>query len=621
MRHRIPTLPLLLLHLAACKGDGDKVQIDTGPWDDDGDGLFAREDCDDSLAEVGAAETYWADEDGDGHGDPAVSQTACNQPSGFTDNDDDCDDSTEFISPIARERCDNIDNDCDSEVDEGEAFDATTWYPDADDDGYGDESQPTPECDQPRGYIEDGTDCNDADDEIHPDTCELCGDDIDNDCDDLEVCESLGDADVVIRGIAAGDLAGTQARGAGDLDGDGADDLVVAAPGADAGAGAVYALLGPLTGEVELSEASAVFTLEAGAQTGVGLAALGDVDGDDFADVLVGAPGADAVVVWSGPDLSSTATFTAEEAGDEAGYSVSRVGDVDDDDIDDFLIGAPGSEGGSDEGGAVFLVYGPVTGGYDLFDSDAVWYGDAEGQRAGEALTGAGDMDGDGYEDFLFGADGLSSSSGQVGAVYVVYGPQVGLYGTEDVDVKWFGEALGEAAAYPAGVGDISGDGLDDVAIASPGAAVEDMPASGAIYLWFGARYTVIDNANHGDVTLVGQNDGDALFVPLGGSDGGFGDQNADDYEDLWIGALGEDTAGTDAGASYLVFGPVSGSVDLCKTDIHYFGEAAQDGSGVSNVGAGDINDDGVMDLLVGAPGNDERGADAGSAYVVFGGW
>ena len=354
---------------------------------------------------------------------------------------------------------------------------------------------------------------------------------------------------------------------------------------------------------------------------GTGLAGVGDVTGDGYDDVLVGAPGANLARILAGPDGSSTINLTGEEEGDEAGASVADAGDIDDDGQNDLVIGSPANQGGSDGGGAVHLVYGPVTEDYDLFNSDAVWYGDGEGQRAGSAMTGMGDMDGDGYGDFLFGADGLDSSSGVVGAVYLIYGPQVGLYGTGDVDVKWFGEALGEAAAYPSNVGDVNGDGLNDVAVAVPGGSIEDEADSGVIYIWYGAQYTVLDNVNHGDASLVGENDGDSLFLPVGGTSDGFGDLNADGIDDLWIGASGEDTNGESSGASYVIYGPVSGAMDLCTSDIHYYGESAGDYSGTSNVGGGDLNDDGVPDLLVGAPGNDEAGAEAGAAYVVFGGW
>ena len=198
-------LCLLPLGLTACKDGGDKDgnTIDTGPWDDDGDGIPAKDDCDDSISSVGEPSVWYEDSDEDGSGNPNVSDTACNQPAGYTDNALDCDDTTEFVSPIAKERCDEVDNDCDGEIDEDESIDAVIWYPDADDDGYGDMDEPTPKCSQPRGYLEDGTDCNDEDAEIHPGVCEICGDDIDNDCDGIEVCDALNEAFTVMRGVFA----------------------------------------------------------------------------------------------------------------------------------------------------------------------------------------------------------------------------------------------------------------------------------------------------------------------------------------------------------------------------------------------------------------------------------
>jgi len=619
MRHRtLPYFGLMIAALSGCNGGGtDKVQVDTGPWDDDGDGIYARDDCDDSQAMIGAAETWYEDYDGDGHGNADISEDACNQPSGYVDSSDDCDDTTEFISPIASERCDNVDNDCDGEIDEDDARDAVTYYPDTDNDDYGDESAPVTKCSQPRGYVEDGTDCNDGDEDIHPGACEVCGDDIDNDCDGVEVCDSLSQAALILRGEGAGDKAGTQARGGMDLNGDGFVDLVVSAPGAGDDAGRVYEVRGPLLGEVGLEDTWTAVDGSSGAELGVGLASLGDVDGDGYDDVLAGAPGAGQAWLLSGPDLATASVISGEEAGDEAGHAVSRLGDFDGDGEDDYVVGAPASSGGTDAGGAVYVVYGPLGDTASLYDAPAIWYGDSDGQRAGDALSGLGDFDGDGYEDFIFGADGLGSTSLTVGAVYVVYGPQEGIFGSEDVDVKWFGEATGEAAAYPARVGDVSGDGLDDVAIAVPGKEISGEPQSGVLYFWFGNRYTAIDNVDRGDASLIGEADRDFLFVPLGGADGGYGDMDADGYDDILVSALGSDYAATDAGASYLMYGPLSGELSLCESDVHYYGEAENNFAGSSTVGAGDFDDDGTPDLLLGAPGYDSS---SGSAYVILGG-
>jgi hypothetical protein len=190
----------------------------TGYADDDGDGFAACEDCDDSDASVNpdATErcngvdddcdgdideddatdtiTWYADADGDGYGDAASTTLACDEPSGFTDDDSDCDDSDGGIHPAAAELCDGIDNDCDGLVDDDDASvsGGATWYVDADADGFGNASYGTTACDQPAGYVADNTDCRDGDASAFPGGVELC-DGVDNDCDG-SVDESAADA-------------------------------------------------------------------------------------------------------------------------------------------------------------------------------------------------------------------------------------------------------------------------------------------------------------------------------------------------------------------------------------------------------------------------------------------
>ncbi len=194
------TLLLSLLLAVGCTTD------DVGAIDADGDGYAADVDCDDSVATVfpGATEvcdgldndcdqrldldavdeaTFYADADADGHGDASVIQTGCIAPAGTVSTGDDCDDADADRFPGNPERCDERDNDCDAAVDE-DPSDATTWYADGDEDGYGDSSQPLSACDQPAGYAASDTDCDDNDVRIHPEAPETdCDDPIDYNCD------------------------------------------------------------------------------------------------------------------------------------------------------------------------------------------------------------------------------------------------------------------------------------------------------------------------------------------------------------------------------------------------------------------------------------------------------
>ena len=142
------------------------------------------DDCDGETDEEGSADagTWYADDDGDGFGDPYDSVQACQQPSGHIDDDQDCDDGDEAIHPKAQETCNGIDDDCDGETDEEGG---STWYADSDYDGYGDPNNTLVSCDQPDGYVDPaaGEDCDDSTAAAAPamprDDCDA----IDNDCD------------------------------------------------------------------------------------------------------------------------------------------------------------------------------------------------------------------------------------------------------------------------------------------------------------------------------------------------------------------------------------------------------------------------------------------------------
>ena len=140
------------------------------------------DDCDDTIDLESADESTWyADEDGDGYGDPDDSTLGCDAPAGYGADATDCDDADAAINPDATEVCNDLDDDCDGAVDAG-ATDASTWYADADADGYGDPSVATSACVQPTGSVADALDCDDADAAINPDATEVCND-LDDDCD------------------------------------------------------------------------------------------------------------------------------------------------------------------------------------------------------------------------------------------------------------------------------------------------------------------------------------------------------------------------------------------------------------------------------------------------------
>jgi hypothetical protein len=177
-----------------------------GYADEDGDGWAACEECDDTHPEVNPgeveqcdgidndcdgvideddasdADTWYADSDSDGYGDATSTTTACEQPSGYTHDDTDCDDGDAAVNPGATELCNGVDDDCDGTVDEDDAADAPTWYADGDGDGYGDAASSAAACSAPSGHVADDTDCDDTDAAVNPAATELCNS-VDDDCD------------------------------------------------------------------------------------------------------------------------------------------------------------------------------------------------------------------------------------------------------------------------------------------------------------------------------------------------------------------------------------------------------------------------------------------------------
>ncbi len=185
------------------------------------------DDCDGTVDEGEAvdASTWYIDYDGDGFGSDAYTADACDQPSGYVADNTDCDDYDASAFPGGTEVCDGADNDCDGTVDEDDATDATRWYADMDGDGFGDAATSIVSCEQPSGYVEDASDCDDDDPDAYPGAEELAYDGVDQDCDGEDLCDVDGDGFDApeCKGEDCDDLDDTVWPGAPELD-DGIDN-------------------------------------------------------------------------------------------------------------------------------------------------------------------------------------------------------------------------------------------------------------------------------------------------------------------------------------------------------------------------------------------------------------
>jgi hypothetical protein len=327
----------------------------------------------------------------------------------------------------------------------------------------------------------------------------------------------------------------------------------------------------------------------------------------------------------------SHASFWGEDADDQSGYSVAGVGDVNGDGYDDILIGAYADDDGGSVAGQTYLILGKASGwamDTDLSAASASFWGEDANDFSGTSVAGAGDVNGDGYDDILIGAWGDEDGGSQAGQIYLILGKASGWAMDTDLSsasASFWGEDAGDFSGDSvAGAGDVNGDGYDDILIGAWGDD-DGGTNAGQTYLIFGkaSGWAMDMDLSSASASFWGEDAGDYS----GDSVAGAGDVNGDGYDDILIGAWGDDDGGTNAGQTYLIFGMASGwamDTDLSAASASFWGEGADDQSGFSVAGAGDVNGDGYDDILIGAEGDDDGGSGAGQTYLILGkvfGW
>ncbi len=403
----------------------------------------------------------------------------------------------------------------------------------------------------------------------------------------------------------AGATLGAAVGNAGDVNGDGYTDAIFGAPGGSigqAGEGLAYVHYGSANG---LSAApSLTFQANiANAEYGASVASAGDVNGDGYADVVIGAPnsgGTGQAYVYHGgaaglsivPALLLTGT-----AGSRFGASVFTAGDVNADGYADLLVGAPGSD-------LVQLCLGSATGLNPT--PHQTFTGTIPGSGFGSSVCTAGDVNGDGYSDIVIGAPEFSNGQLLEGAAYVFLGDETQVTNTPQLTIE-LNNADRRIGASVAGVGDMDGDGFSEILLGAP-LGDSGQTNEGLAFMFRGSPA----GSTFTGLVILQSNQDNALF---GTSVAEAGDVNGDGYADGVIGAPFYTNGQANEGQVWVVLGApvVTGTftaVELNAAGMHL---------GKAVAGGGDTNGDGYSDIITGAPEASPTLANEGSVHLFRG--
>jgi hypothetical protein len=457
----------------------------------------------------------------------------------------------------------------------------------------------------------------------------------------------LEEASAHLYGTRATEQAGTSLASAGDIDGDGLVDIMVGAPANDdvtTNSGKAYITLSSHymgSSAALLEDAHQVIEGDqVNSGLGKGLAGNGTIAGTDTPDIAIGAHNHDlfvsdegiVAVFFDGGELSddplriddADAILHGATDGEQAGYDIHFVDDMDGDGRTELLVGAPRYDGPGAWSGAAYLVLGSAiaSGGTIDLDDSTRMIGETGLDRAGDKVQPAGDIDGDGITDILISAPFNEEGGAKAGRVYIISGDAALTFPTlllTDADYKFHGENAQDQAGYAIdGDFDADGDGIADILIGAPLNDTLDNE-SGRAYLVFGSHLSSID--------FIGLSEADVIFTcdeddaQLGASLSAESDVDNDGLADVLIGIPNSHAGATDSGSAVLFQGEflVAGGVFAVEdANTTFYGVGANDHAGKMVLGLGDVDGDTFDDIAIAEPNDGTLSGNAGLIHILF---